>query len=86
MGESDRSRVIARHNPLTADVGLLAVGHHTYRAQFPGLLDEMHRKIGVLAGRLEAHGVEVKNFGLVDDAQSAWGALPTVKARIWICS
>ena len=79
MGESDRSRVIARHNPLTAVVGLLAVGHHTYWAQFPGLLDEMHRKIGVLAGRLEAHGVEVKRFGLVDNAQSAWGALPNVK-------
>ncbi|MHC1766799.1 MAG: arabinose isomerase [Verrucomicrobiia bacterium] len=79
MGESDRSRVIARHKPLNAVVGLLAVGHHTYWPQFPGLLDEMHRKIGVLAGRLEGNGVEVKNFGLVDNAQSAWGALPTVK-------
>lgn len=71
---------IARHKPLTARVGLLAVGHHTYWAQFPGLLDEMHRKINVLAARLRSHGLKVKNFGLVDNAQSAWDTLPRVKA------
>ena len=70
---------IPRLKPLTARVGLLAVGHHTYWAQFPGLLDEMHRKIGVLAARLQAGGVEVVNFGLVDDAQTAWAAAPKVK-------
>jgi L-arabinose isomerase len=58
---------------------LLAVGHHTYWAQFPGLLEEMHRKVGVLAARLEANGVEVQKFGLVDNAQTAWAALPRVK-------
>jgi L-arabinose isomerase len=78
-GSGDRSASIARPKPLTARVGLLAVGHHTYWPQFPGLLAEMHRKIGVLAGRLEAQGVAVDNFGLVDDAQSAWDALPRVK-------
>lgn len=69
-----------RVKPLTARVGLLAVGHHTYWPQFPGLLDEMHRKIGVLARRIQACGVEVENFGLVDNAQSAWAALPGVKS------
>jgi L-arabinose isomerase len=64
---------------LTARVGLLAVGHHTYWSQFPGLLDEMHRKVGVLAGRLQAQGVGVESFGLVDNAQTAWAALPKVK-------
>jgi L-arabinose isomerase len=63
----------------TARVGLLGVGHHAYWPQFPGLLDEMHRKIGALAERLEARGVRVDRFGLVDDAQSAWAALPKVK-------
>ena len=86
LGESERTKQpaspvasVQRREPLTARVGLLAVGHHTYWPQFPGLLDEMHRKIGVLAGRLQAQGVEVENFGLVDNAQSAWAALPKVK-------
>lgn len=70
---------VRRHKPLSANVGLLAVGHHTYWPQFPGLLDEMHRKIGVLAGRLRNNGVEVEEFGLVDDAQSAWATLPQVR-------
>lgn len=57
----------------------MAVGHHTYWSQFPGLRDEMYRKVGVLAGRLATSGVAVENFGLVDDAQSAWTVLPRVK-------
>lgn len=60
-------------------VGLLAVGHHTYWPQFPGLRDEMERKIGLLAARLQAQGVRVENFGLVDNAPTAWAALPRVK-------
>jgi L-arabinose isomerase len=73
------ARNLTRLRPLTARVGLLAVGHHTYWPQFPGLLEEMRRKIGVLAGRLQTSGVQVENFGLVDDAQAAWAALPRVK-------
>jgi L-arabinose isomerase len=68
-----------RLKPLTARVGLLAVGHHTYWPQFPGLLDEMRRKVGVLEGRLRAQNVAVENFGMIDNAQGAWAALPRVK-------
>jgi len=68
-----------RRQALGARIGLLGVGHHTYWRQFPGLLDEMHRKIGVLGGRIRAEGIEVEEFGLVDDAPSAWAALPRVK-------
>lgn len=71
--------VVARLEPLTARAGLLAVGHHTYWSQFPGLLDEMHRKMRMLSGRIEGHGVQVENFGLVDNAASAWAAVPKVK-------
>lgn len=84
--ESDRTKLcgglaasVQRREPLTARVGLLAVGHHTYWPQFAGLLDEMHRKIGVLSARLQAQVVDVENFGLADNAQSAWAALPKVK-------
>jgi len=71
---------IARRKPLTAKVGILSVGHHTYWPQFPGLLDEMNRKTGVLVKKVQGNGVEVIDFGMVDNAQSAYAALPKVKA------
>lgn len=73
-------RGIERLRPMPAKVGVIAVGHHTYWDQFPGLLDEMHRKTGVLVDRLRGHGVEVEAFGLVDEARSAWAAVPRLKA------
>lgn len=71
---------IPRIKPLTAKVGVFGVGHHTYWAQFPGLLDEMRRKQAHLVKRLEAHGVEVVDFGLVDKAQGAYELLPRLQA------
>ena len=44
---------IPRRKPLTAKVGVFGVGHHTYWTQFPGLLDEMHRKQRHLGERLK---------------------------------
>jgi L-arabinose isomerase len=71
---------VPRRKPRTAQVGIFGVGHHTYWGQFPGLLDEMHHKIGVLVERVKAHDVSVTNFGLVDNAQSAYALLPKLKA------
>jgi L-arabinose isomerase len=69
-----------RIRPLRAHVGLLGVGHHSYWPQFPGLLEEMHRKLDSLKGRLEANGVEVAAFGMIDQAQGAYDVLPKIKA------
>jgi L-arabinose isomerase len=66
--------------PLRARAGLLGIGHHVYWPQFPGLLDEMHRKLAHVQGRIEANGVEVAAFGMIDTAQSAYDALPKIKA------
>jgi L-arabinose isomerase len=71
---------VERRRPLHAKVGLLAIGHQTYWPQFPGLLDEMHRKVAHLKGRIEANGVEVTEFGMLDDATSAYEAVAKVKA------
>jgi L-arabinose isomerase len=71
---------VERVRPLTAKVGLVGVGHHTYWAQFDGLLDEMHRKLGVLKGRIEAHDIEVVEFGMIDNAQTAYAAVDKIKA------
>ena len=71
---------IDRRKQLTARVGLVAVGHHTYWAQFEGLLDELMGKFDVLATRVERHGVEVVRFGMVDQAQAAYEVLPRIQA------
>jgi len=71
---------IPRRKPLTANIGVFGVGHYNYWPQFPGLLDEMHRKLGHLVRKAEAHGVSVTNFGMVDDAIGAAELLRKLKA------
>ncbi|MBN2452470.1 MAG: L-fucose/L-arabinose isomerase family protein [Lentisphaeria bacterium] len=71
---------IERRKPLTARVGLVAVGHHTYWEQFDGLLPELMGKVEILRRRLEGHGVEVASFGMIDDAASAYAVLPAIQA------
>jgi len=74
------SASIPRIRPLTARVGVLGVGHHVYWPQFEGLLDEMHRKLNHLADRLRGEGLEVVEFGMVDNAQTAYATAPKIKA------
>jgi len=71
---------VERRKPLTARVGLVAVGHHTYWDQFEGLLGELMDKFGVLRDRVAGHGVEVKTFGMIDQAEPAYAILPQIKA------
>ncbi len=71
---------IPRRKPLSAKVGVFGVGHHTYWGQFPGLLEEMQRKQQRLVEKLKTHGVEVADFGLVDNAQGAYALLPKLQA------
>jgi L-arabinose isomerase len=63
---------IPRRKPLVANVGIFGVGHHTYWPQFDGLLNEMHRKLDVFARKVQGFGVNVSEFGLVDEARSAY--------------
>lgn len=71
---------IERRKPLTARAGLMGVGLDTYWEQFPGLLDELMKKMAVLERKLAANQVEVVTFGMVDNAQRAFEALPKIKA------
>ena len=73
-------RLIPRRKPLTARVGLFGVGHFTYWGQFEGLLDEMHRKLGALERKVQACGVDVVNFGMMDNAQAAYALRDRLKA------
>jgi len=71
---------IPRRKPRAAKIGVFGVGHHTYWGQFDGMLDEMHRKLDVLVGKVRACDVAVTNFGMVDEARSAYTLLPKLKA------
>jgi L-arabinose isomerase len=71
---------VQRRKPRTARVGIFGVGYHVYWNQFPGLLEELHGKIDALVRKVEATGVTVQNFGMVDKAQDAYALLPRLKA------
>ncbi|MPZ20384.1 MAG: arabinose isomerase [Luteitalea sp.] len=74
------ARLIPRRKPLTARVGVFAVGHHTYWSQFEGLLDQLHQKLQAFEGKVRACGVEVLGFGMVDRAQVAYAVRDRMQA------
>ena len=71
---------IPRIKPLQANVGVFGVGYWKYWDQFDGLLDEMHRKQKIFVEKLEKSNVRVFDFGLVDDAESAYALVPKLQA------
>src|SRR4051812_10649451 len=72
--------VIPRRKALNARIGIFGVGHHTYWPQFEGLLEEMHRKLAVFTAKVRGHGVEVHQFGIVDNARTAYRRRDELKA------
>ncbi|HBC89420.1 MAG TPA: arabinose isomerase [Lentisphaeria bacterium] len=71
---------IARKKPLIANVGVFGVGHHTYWSQFDGLLDDLKKKLKVFEDKVAKNDVKVFDFGIVDNAQSAYKLVPKLKA------
>ncbi|MFA6110301.1 MAG: L-fucose/L-arabinose isomerase family protein [Candidatus Latescibacterota bacterium] len=71
---------IPRRKPLAARVGIFGVGHHTYWSQFEGLRQEMERKLAVFVDKVRGRGVEVVDFGLIDEARGAARLLPRLQA------
>lgn len=71
---------IPRRKPLTATVGVFGVGHHSYWPQFEGLLDEMKRKLAVFVNKVRARGDNVIDFGIAEDARSAYALRSQLQA------
>ena len=71
---------ITRRKPLQANIGVFGVGYWKYWEQFEGLLDEMHRKQNIFIDKLKNYNVKVFDFGLVDDAESAYALVPKLQA------
>lgn len=72
--------VIRRRNESVPRIGVFGVGYFKYWSQFDGLLDDLLEKQKVFIGKLNQNEVEVVDFGLVDDAQSAYELVPKLKA------
>ena len=71
---------ITRRKPLTARIGIYAVGHEAYWPQFDGLLEELMGYHDEVIAQIKAQGAEVVDFGMVDNAAGAYAALPKIKA------
>jgi L-arabinose isomerase len=71
---------VPRRKPRTAHIGIFGVGYHVYWQQFPGLLEELVAKLDTLTAKVQANGVRVTNFGMVDKTEDAYALLPKIKA------
>lgn len=72
--------VITRRSESLPRIGVFGVGYFKYWAQFEGLLADLLEKQKVFVGKLNLNEVEVVDFGLVDDAESAYKLVPQLKA------
>ena len=72
--------MIERRKPRTAKIGIFAVAHAAYWAQFEGLEESImgyHREACALVAQNE---VEVVDFGMIDSSEKAYAAVPRILA------
>ena len=67
--------IIERRKPRTARIGIFGVGHDTYWGQFDGLLEELMSYHEELKRIVESNGVEVIDFGMIDNALKSYEAV-----------
>ena len=70
---------VERIKPLTARIGILGVGHHTYWEQFDGLWESLQEKMNIFDSKVKACGVKTILFGISDSAEKAAEILPKIK-------
>ncbi len=74
------SQMIPRRKPLAANIGIFGVGLDIYWQQFPGLLDVLMEYMDVFEKHVRARNVHTVNFGMIDNAESAYATLKVMKA------
>ncbi|MEE9463439.1 MAG: L-fucose/L-arabinose isomerase family protein [Bacteroidales bacterium] len=74
------TNIISRRKPLQANIGVFGVGYWKYWEQFEGLLDELLIKQKKFIEKLNISDVHVVDFGMVDDAETAYDLVPKLKA------
>jgi L-arabinose isomerase len=81
-GESTKTgkyQIVRREESLPK-IGVFGVGYFKYWSQFEGLLDDLLEKQKDLIGKIQKNQVEVVDFGLVDDAQTAYDLVPKLQS------
>ena len=58
-----------------ARIGIFAVSHNTYDAQFPGLYDNLFKYHSELIEKFADNGAEVIDFGMIDRSEDAYEKL-----------
>jgi len=71
---------ITRRKKTKPRIGVFGVGYFKYWSQFEGLFDELMQKQEVFIQKVEKNEVEIIDFGMVDDAASAYALVPKLKA------
>jgi len=62
-----------------AKIGIFAVGHGTYWAQFPGLKENLMGYHRELCAMVEDMGAEVLDFGMADGSEAAYGMVNAIQ-------
>ena len=75
-----KNRIIPRRKPLTANIGVFGVGYWKYWEQFEGLLEELTAKQDLLVKKVNQNNVSVTDFGMADDAESAYSLVAKLKS------
>lgn len=63
-----------------ARIGVFGVGFFKYWPQFDGLLHDLLKKQEIFIKKLDQYGVEVVDFGMIDNVASAYELVPKMKA------
>lgn len=71
---------IKKRNKTIPRIGVFGVGYVKYWAQFEGLYEQMLEKQEIFIDKVKKNEVEVIDFGMIDDVQSAYAVLPKLKA------
>src|SRR3546814_11845775 len=68
------------HSKSKPKVGVFGVAYYKYWAQFDGLQDAMLEKQRVFIEKLTRLDVDIVDFGMIDNVQSAYELVPRLKA------
>ena len=69
-----------KNNRKAGRIGIFGVAHSVYWPQFEGLKEQLLKYHGDLIDKIKANGVEVVDFGMIDDNRLAYESVPKIQA------
>ena len=73
--------MIERKNKRCAKIGIFAVAHSTYWAQFEGLEENIMGYHAELCSMVQKNDVDVIDFGMIDSSEKAYAKVPEIMAE-----